>query len=90
MLYTRLISALCPVSDDSLKDMAICPDGKKPDDEMAVVCGFLSVCRRPAVKRGICTWKHDKELLTREPAASGSQLHCPPAGGLDLEPGSTA
>ena len=90
VLYTRLISALCPVSDDSLKDMAICPDGKKPDDEMAVVCGFLSVCRRPAVKRGICTWKHDKELLTREPAASGSQLHCPPAGGLDLEPGSTA
>ena len=78
-----------PVSDDSLKDMAICPDGKKPDDETAVVCGFLSVCRRPAVKRGICTWKHDKELLTREPAASGSQLHSPPAGGLDLDPGGT-
>ena len=26
-----------PDSDDSLKDMAICPDGKKPDDETVVV-----------------------------------------------------
>ena len=52
MLYTRLVSALCPVRDDSLKDTAICPDGKKPDGETAAVCGLLRVCRRPAVKRG--------------------------------------
>ena len=52
VLYTRLVSALCPVSDDSLKDTAIFPDGKKPDGETAAVCGLLRGRRRPAVKRG--------------------------------------